>query len=152
MRICILKVKFLFLWYEFAKSMDISFLLRACCCSVAKSCLALCNLVQLFATLSNSLQPCRLPHTRLLCPPLSPRVCSNLCSLSHLWACFKYKTLFKIESILLKLLEIPGLGRSPGEEKGYPLQWSGLENSMHCVIHGIAKGQTQLNDFHITSF
>ena len=29
---------------------------------------------------------------------------------------------------------IPGLGRSPGEEKGYPLQYSGLENSMDCVI------------------
>ena len=31
---------------------------------------------------------------------------------------------------------IPGLGRSPGEGKGYPLQYSGLENSMDCVIHG----------------
>ena len=33
---------------------------------------------------------------------------------------------------------IPGLGRSPGEGKGYPLQYSGLENSMDCIIHGIA--------------
>ena len=33
---------------------------------------------------------------------------------------------------------IPGLGRSPGEGKGYPLQYSGLENSMDCVsIHGV---------------
>ena len=31
---------------------------------------------------------------------------------------------------------IPGLGRSPGEGKGYPLQYSGLENSMDCVVHG----------------
>ena len=29
---------------------------------------------------------------------------------------------------------IPGLGRSPGEGKGYPLQYSGLENSMDCII------------------
>ena len=28
---------------------------------------------------------------------------------------------------------IPGLGRSPGEGKGYPLQYSGLENSMDCI-------------------
>ena len=31
---------------------------------------------------------------------------------------------------------IPGLGRSPGEGKGYPLQCSGLENSMDCIVHG----------------
>ena len=31
---------------------------------------------------------------------------------------------------------IPGLGRSPGEGKGYPLQYSGLENSMVCIVHG----------------
>ena len=43
---------------------------------------------------------------------------------------------------------IPGLGRSHGEEKGYPLQYSGLENSMDCIAHGVAKSQTQLNDFH----
>ena len=43
---------------------------------------------------------------------------------------------------------IPGLGRSPGEGKGYPLQYSGLENSMDCIIHGVAKSRTRLNDFH----
>ena len=36
---------------------------------------------------------------------------------------------------------IPGLGRSPGEGKGYVLQYSGLENSMDYIIHGIAKSQ-----------
>ena len=46
---------------------------------------------------------------------------------------------------------IPGLGRSPGEWKGYPLQYSGLENSMDCIVHGVAKSQTQLSDFHPTS-
>ena len=43
---------------------------------------------------------------------------------------------------------IPGLGRSPGEGKGYPLQFSGLENSMDYIVHGVAKSQTQLSDFH----
>ena len=42
---------------------------------------------------------------------------------------------------------IPGLGRSPGKGKGYPLQYSGLENSMDYIVHGVAKSQTQLNDF-----
>ena len=35
----------------------------------------------------------------------------------------------------------PGLGRSPGEGKGYPLQYSGLENSMDCIVHGVTKSQ-----------
>ena len=44
---------------------------------------------------------------------------------------------------------IPGLGRSPGEGKGYPLQYSGLENSMGCIIvHGVTKSQTRRSDFH----
>ena len=42
---------------------------------------------------------------------------------------------------------IPGLGRSPGEGKGYPLQYSGLENSMDCIVHGVAKSQTGLRNF-----
>ena len=37
---------------------------------------------------------------------------------------------------------IPGLGRSPGEGNGYPLQYSGLKNSMDCRVHGVAKGWT----------
>ena len=37
---------------------------------------------------------------------------------------------------------IPELGRSPGEGKGYPLQYSGLENSMDCIVHGVAKSWT----------
>ena len=42
---------------------------------------------------------------------------------------------------------IPGLGRSPGERKGYPLQYSGLENSMNCIVHGVTKSQTRLSVF-----
>ena len=43
---------------------------------------------------------------------------------------------------------IPRLGRSPGERKGYPLQYSGLENSMDCIVHGVAKSRTGLSDIH----
>ena len=42
---------------------------------------------------------------------------------------------------------IPGLGRSPEEGKGYLLQYSGLENPMDCVAHGVAKSRTQLSNF-----
>ena len=34
---------------------------------------------------------------------------------------------------------VPGLGISPREGNGYPLQYSGLENFMDCIVHGIAK-------------
>ena len=43
---------------------------------------------------------------------------------------------------------IHGLGRSTGEGKGYTLQYSGLENSVDLIVHGVAKSQTQLSDFH----
>ena len=43
---------------------------------------------------------------------------------------------------------IPALGRSPEERNGYPLQYSGLENSMDCIVHGVAKSWTRLNSFH----
>ena len=46
---------------------------------------------------------------------------------------------------------IPGLGRTPGEGKGYPLLYSGLENSMDCIVHGIAKSRTQLS-LHFMGF
>ena len=44
---------------------------------------------------------------------------------------------------------IPGLGRSHGERKGYPLQYSGLENSKDCIVHGVAKSQEQQNNFRL---
>ena len=43
---------------------------------------------------------------------------------------------------------IPGLGRSPGEGKGYLLQYSGQESSVDSVVHGVAKSQTRLSNFH----
>ena len=43
---------------------------------------------------------------------------------------------------------IPGLGRSPGEGKSSPLQYSGLENFTDSIVHGVAKSRTRLSDFH----
>ena len=45
---------------------------------------------------------------------------------------------------------IPGLRRSPGEGKGYPLQYSGLENPMDCIVHGVTKSWTRLSNFHFS--
>ena len=49
---------------------------------------------------------------------------------------------------VVDLGSIPGLGRSPGGGNVYSLQYSGLENSMDCVVHGGAKSGTQLSEFH----
>ena len=43
---------------------------------------------------------------------------------------------------------ILGSGSSPGEGIGYPLQYSGQENSRDFIIHGVTKSQTKLSDFH----
>ena len=43
---------------------------------------------------------------------------------------------------------IPGLGGSPGEGNSYPLQYSGLENSMNCIVHGVTENQIRLSNFH----
>ena len=43
---------------------------------------------------------------------------------------------------------IPGLGRSSGEGNSYPLQYSGLENFMDCIVHEVAKSQTRPSDFY----
>ena len=49
----------------------------------------------------------------------------------------------------LNLGSIPGLRRSPRKGKGYPLQYSCLDNPMDFTVHGVAKSQTQLSDFHL---
>ena len=46
---------------------------------------------------------------------------------------------------------IPRLERSPGEGKGYPLWYSGLENSMDYIVHGVTKDRTQLSAFQSLS-
>ena len=45
--------------------------------------------------------------------------------------------------------DLPGLGRSPEEGKGCPLQYSGLDSSMDCIVHGVTKSRTRLSDFHL---
>ena len=45
---------------------------------------------------------------------------------------------------------IPGLEKSPREGKSYPLQYSGLENSMDCMVYEVAKSLTRLNHFHFS--
>ena len=49
------------------------------------------------------------------------------------------------------LILIPRLGRSPGEGKGYTLQYSGLEKSMNCIVRGVTRSRTRLSDFHFHS-
>ena len=46
---------------------------------------------------------------------------------------------------------IPGLGRSPGEGKGYSLQYPGLESSMDCLVHGVAKTQDMTEQLSLFS-
>ena len=46
------------------------------------------------------------------------------------------------------LSSIPGPGRSPGEGNSYAFQYSGLENSMDCIVDGVTRSQTQLSEFH----
>ena len=47
---------------------------------------------------------------------------------------------------------IPGLRRSPEEGKGYPLHYSGLENFMDCIVHGVTQSQTWLSDLSLYHF
>ena len=47
---------------------------------------------------------------------------------------------------------MPQLGQSPGEGKGYPLWSSGLENSMDCIVHRVAKSRTLLSDLFTFTF
>ena len=47
---------------------------------------------------------------------------------------------------------IPGLGRSPGEGNSYPLQCSGLENSVDCIVPGVTKSRTRLSEFQFVEW
>ena len=54
-----------------------------------------------------------------------------------------------VSSVCMPSNGIPGLGRSPGEGKGYALQYSGLENSMDHTVYGVAKSQNKKAVVHI---
>ena len=45
----------------------------------------------------------------------------------------------------------PWVAKIPGEGKGYPLQYSSLENSMDSIVHGVTESQTRLSDSHFHS-
>ena len=75
---------------------------------------------------------------------------------SEIWGQFKKRMGFPCGSAgkesacnTIDLGSIPGLGGSPGEGKRYPLQYSGLENSMDCIVHGVTKSRTWLSNFHL---
>ena len=92
---------------------------------------------------------------------ISKNAC-NRCNVQNI--CFLVKIIFythcnpKWASLVAQLVKNPpamretwvhpGLGRSPGEGKCYPLQYSGLENYMDWRVHGVAKSRTGLSDFH----
>ena len=104
--------------------------------SVAQSCPTLCNPMNCKES----------DATERLTLPLSLAFVSLTTSvkLFHLWILES----FSIEMTTFRLGSVPGLGRSPGEGKGCPLQYCGLQNSMDCIVHGIAKNWTRLSNFH----
>ena len=55
------------------------------------------------------------------------------------WASLVAQLVKNPPAMRVGLGSIPGLGRSPGEGNGYPLQYSGLENSRDCIVHGVAE-------------
>ena len=69
-----------------------------------------------------------------------------------------YPLLYSWASLVAQLVRIhlqcgrprfnPWVGKIPGEGKGYPLQYSGLENSTDSIVHGVAKSWTLLRDLH----
>ena len=85
---------------------------------------------------------------------LDSRLCSIQPNISHDGLCIKgfpsgsagKESTCKAGDLCL----IPGLGRSPEEGNGYPLQYSGLENSTDCIDHVVTKTWTQLSDFQFT--
>ena len=57
----------------------------------------------------------------------------------YFWACLVAQLVKESTCNAGDLGSIPELGRSPGEGNSYPLQYSGLENSMDCIVHGVTK-------------
>ena len=66
------------------------------------------------------------------------------------WDCKESDTAEHTHARTQRLVEV-GFVNTSGEGKGYPLQYSGLENSMDCIALRVSKSRTRLNDFHVTS-
>ena len=74
-------------------------------------------------------------------------MCACTYPLQYSWASLVAQLIKNPPAMAGDLGSIPELGRSSGEGKGYPIQYSGLENSMDCITHGVAKSRTWLSDF-----
>ena len=109
------------------------------------------------SVVSATLWPHGLQHTRPSCPSQLPGVYSNSCPLNNLLGFFLVAQMVKNLSLpetdypAGDLGSIPGLGGSPGEGNGNPLQYSCVENSMDrggwwAIVHRIAKSQTWLSN------
>ena len=95
---------------------------------------------------------CSVPLVFLLCPQ------QIMLLAHHRWAQLKISgSVIRLPSWLSRkesaysvgdLSLIPGLGTSPGEGNSCPLQYSGLENSMDWIVHGVAKSWMRLSHFH----
>ena len=100
---------------------------------------------------------CVAPSSVVFYPSNSSRLCLLIFSFISLGIClalhgFPGGSLLRICLHCGRPASIPRLGGSPGEGNGYPLQYSGLENSMDSIIHGATKRQTWLRDFHFHTF
>ena len=59
-----------------------------------------------------------------------------------IWASLGAHLVKNLPAIQDTLGSIPGLERSPGEGNSYPLQYSGQENSMDCIVHVVTESDT----------
>ena len=97
------------------------------------------------SVMSDSLRPHESQHARPPCPSPTPGVYPDSCpSLPPpVFLGFHCGSAGKESACNVgDLGSIPGLGRSPGEGKSYPLQYSVLENSIDCIVHGVTKSWT----------
>ena len=67
--------------------------------------------------------------------------------LQYSWASLVAQLVKNPPAMWETLVRSLGWEDSPGGGNGYPLQYSGLENSMDCIVHGVAKSRTQLSNF-----
>ena len=105
-------------------------------------------------------------HTLLFSSPLacslSQHQClfQTVCSLHQVaelsdFEFFGFISIYPLNKLVKNCLQCrrPGLdpwaGKMPWRRKGYLPQYSGLENSMNCIVHGVAKSWTQLSNFHL---
>ena len=72
----------------------------------------------------------------------TPFLNSIIFKLRHVWAFLVTQLVKNPPAMWETWVPSPGLGRSPEEGNGYPLQYSGLENSMNRIVHGAARSQT----------